>query len=192
MKDSQGLAATPISRTVNVVSAPLTSSNIFATKIVCDSETDLPNWGDKSGPDIASTTAIDFLSTHPNCHLQKDWKFQWAVNAENPGDNVIGEVGSPWTTFGPTNVDGVTMTSIPATTSMVWFREVMEEGYFKFTGQNTDKNVSAEMYCNTDHLNYDNYDFISNPEAGKTYYCVAFNVINHAPVITLVGANKHS
>ncbi|KND46771.1 MAG: hypothetical protein AB201_03220, partial [Parcubacteria bacterium C7867-006] len=193
VKDSQGLAATEVTRVVDVV--PQDTVKIVATKIVCDSETDLPNWGDKSGPDIASTTATNFLLNHPNCRLQAGWDFEWAPNGTaNPGDNITTPAGGSWTTFpDSTNASGTTEVSVPVD-SLIWVREIMREGYVGFTGQNTTENISAEIYCNADHLNYDNYDFITPVIAGQTYYCVAFNAlkevpVNHAPVITLVGAN---
>jgi hypothetical protein len=37
------------------------------------------------------------------------------------------------------------------------------------------------MYCHTDVLNYDNYDFIDHPTTGNTYYCVAWNVHTTPP-----------
>jgi len=52
----------------------------------------------------------------------------------------------------------------------------MNDGYLAFAGVDSEDNVSAEMYCYTDVLNYDNYDFIENPKVNETYYCIAFNV----------------
>ena len=49
---------------------------IVAAKVVCASESALPNWG-AGGPDITAATAADFVSARPGCHLQ-DGKFQWA------------------------------------------------------------------------------------------------------------------
>jgi hypothetical protein len=54
---------------------------------------------------------------------------------------------------------------------------VFQSGYVPFTGADTSNNVSAEFYCNTDHTNYDNYDWIQGAQAGQTYYCVAFNAL---------------
>ncbi|MCA9388352.1 tandem-95 repeat protein, partial [Candidatus Berkelbacteria bacterium] len=150
---------------------------IIAHKIVCTDEADLPNWGDH-GPDITLSTAPDFVASHDNCQLTSDWNFQWGQEGvTNPGDNT-GEAGSPWHTFGPTNLAGVTQVNIPASQvgARVWIREVWQDGYIEFTGVGTTQDVSAEMYCHQDVLNYDNFDFINNLELGETYYCVAFNV----------------
>jgi len=149
-----------------------TTATIVATKIVCDSEADLPNWGN-NGPDITATTASDFLSRYDgSCHLQP-WTFEWAPNGtENPGDGVE-EAGGDWTPFTET-------TTIPAG-ALTWVREQFVDGYIPFSGafedvdNDTSKN-SAEFYCNTDVLNYDNYEYIDPVEAGQTYYCIAFNV----------------
>jgi len=60
----------------------------------------------------------------------------------------------------------------------LWMREVLQDGYIPFTyGPSTgnNNNISAEIYCNADAINYDNFDRIDAPVAGDTYYCVAFN-----------------
>lgn len=148
-------------------------ATISATKIVCDSETDLPNMS--GGANITASTAADFLATHPNCELAPDWTFEWAPNpTSNPGDN-LGVAGGAWTAFGPTNGSGVATTQIPAG-SDVWVREQMQTGYVQFSGV-SGGNVSAEIYCSSDVLNYDNYDRISSPAFATTYHCVAFNAV---------------
>jgi len=38
--------------------------------------------------------------------------------------------------------------------------------------------ITAEMYCHKDVLNYDNYDYITRPKYGQTYYCIAFNALD--------------
>ncbi len=178
VSDSQGLAATPVTRTVNVVPAPETSATVVATKIVCDAETDLPNWGNGVGPDIDSTTASTFLSTHPNCHLQADWQFQYAQSEPGfPDDNTLSPLSTPWVTFeSSTNDHGVTTATIPVSGNRIWVREVLKNGYIPFTGLNDTDDVSAEMYCNNDHVYYDNLDWIDPVTAGDTYHCIAFNV----------------
>jgi len=187
--DSAGLKAVEVVRTVEVVPAPveIKTAVVSATKIVCDSETDLPNYG-AGGPDMGSTTVTTFLATHPNCRIAP-WTFEWVKNgttSANPGDQMsIG--GGDWKPFSSTS-------TIPAG-EKIWVREQFVNGYIPFTGVNTTQAVSAELYCHTDVLNYDNYDWISPVANGQTYYCVAWNVlktttpVNHAPVITLVGAN---
>ncbi len=170
---------------LNKLKTPPTST-IVATKIVCDNESDLPNWG-SGGPDITDTTASTFISTHPNCHLASDWQFQWVKDSDsntNPGDNVLTPASSPWTTMPSTNGSGQTSVTVPAG-SKIWVREVLKDGYVPFTfntnNQTNVDNVSAEIYCNTDVLNYDNWDWIDPVIAGQTYQCVAFNALKQAP-----------
>ncbi|MDQ5949161.1 MAG: hypothetical protein QG589_287 [Patescibacteria group bacterium] len=165
----------------NECDVPPTTATIVATKIVCDNISDLPKWGN-GGPDITASTVSSFLESHKTCHVQKDWQFQWGPSdAPNPGSNITSPAGNPWTTFGPTDVNGVVQTEIPAGTK-AWFREVLQNDYVPFSdntsGQAPQDEQSAEMYCGTDVLNYDNYEFIDPVVAGTTYYCVAFNVKN--------------
>lgn len=163
------------------VGAPGPTATLHATKIVCEAEEYLPNWGNGvDGPtSIDATTATAWLAEGDNaeyCWLAPDWEFQWVTNADsssNPGDN-SGEAASPWTTFGLTDENGVITTQIPAD-DQVWVREVLKDGYVPFSGQNTHLHESAELYCGADVLNYDNWDFISPVVADTTYYCVAFN-----------------
>jgi hypothetical protein len=160
-----------------------TSATISASKIICTDETDLPNWG--AGSDsITANTAVDWLETHESCSLTQGWEFEWASDEElNPGDNTLGPVGSPWNLFGPTDTNGVVTASIDLTApiSNISLREVLKANYISFTGENTIDNVSAEMYCADDVLNYDNFELISNLEAGNTYHCVAWNVPTTTP-----------
>ncbi|MBY0539277.1 peptidoglycan-binding protein [Patescibacteria group bacterium] len=156
-------------------------ATISATKIVCDSEADLPNMS--GGANITASTASTFLSTHPNCRLQSGWNFEWAPSAAaNPGDNV-GAAGGSWTPFPATNGSGVATAQVPAGSS-VWVREQMQANYVPFTGV-SGGNVSAEIYCSSDVENYDNYDSISSPAFATTYHCVAFNALP-APKLTVV------
>jgi len=158
---------------------------INAYKIVCESEADLPNWGD-GGPDITETSAQDFVNGNQNCYLEEDWSFEWAyAGTANPGDNIIGPAGGAWTTFGPTDSSGLAVTSISSLSGdRIWVREVMQEGYIAFSGDTTAPrdDVSAELYCHQDVLNYDNYDYILNPQWDNTYYCVGFNVLIEEPI----------
>lgn len=154
---------------------------LHATKIVCEDESYLPNWG-AGGADITGTTAAAFLASVNDgeagevCHLESDWSFEWVTDADsntNPGDN-IETAGAPWTTTGLTGVDGTVTTSVPAG-GKVWVREVLKSNYIPFTGQNIDQAVSAEIYCSTDVLNYDNWDWIDPVQDGEEYHCIAFN-----------------
>lgn len=71
--------------------------------------------------------------------------------------------------------------------SMIWVREVLpNSNYVPFSvpppATFPGSDVSAEMYCHTDILNYDNYDFIAKPQLDQTYYCVAFNALKEKEV----------
>lgn len=171
------------------------AANIHFTKIVCDKESDLPNWGENT-PDITSTTATTYINgvegnqyhpAHPNCHLEPGWQFQTAFRGPNNLDNIVdpggastGEAGAPWSTVeGVTDANGTVTTQIDVTNIWHFFvREVLKDGYVPFSATNPDglpgSDVSAEIYCSTDGQNYDNYEMFS-PVAGQDYYCVAFN-----------------
>ncbi len=177
--DSENHAVTGVSLDdQDVVSCTFTndavhnSATVHAQKVICDAESDLPNWGD-GGPDVTASTAQDWVNQSEGaCHLA-DWDFQWATgDTANPGDNVE-DGGAGWNSFSgtaviPTSADGANF----------WFREEMPSGYIPFSGSTSEPrdNVSAEMYCDTDVLNYDNYDLISGLKTGDEKYCVAFNV----------------
>lgn len=180
---------------------------IVASKVVCDTEAKLPNWGLGSS-NITPTTAIDFVASNEGCALVPDWKFQWGFGNKsgNPGvtnhfaGSFVGEadgsagVGSntgtefdDWKTFGPTNISGVASVSISDLNgaSRIWVREVLKDGYVPFAYDDANvsnsNTVSAEIYCSDDVLNYDNYDYINAPGEGQTYHCVAFNVLKETP-----------
>jgi uncharacterized repeat protein (TIGR01451 family) len=184
--DSKGLKAVEVKRIVNVypkIILPKTAI-VSATKIVCNAESDLPNYG-AGGPDITSTTATAYVEAHPTCKIVP-WTFEWASNdVANPGDQVK-TGGEKWTTFESSTI-------VPVG-DRIWVREQFNENYIPFSGLNTTESVSAELYCDTDVLNYDNYDWFVPSVSGKTYYCVGWNVLknkpeNTPPVITLVGSN---
>jgi hypothetical protein len=149
-------------------------AQISAEKIICDSEADLPNWG-AGHADITAATAPDFLASHPNCHEQHGWKYQYApYSASNPGNN-IEAAGAPWITFDENDLPEI------QAGQKIWVREQLPTGYIPYSGAtsnlgSTEAKNSAEFYCNTDVLNYDNYDSITGVQAGKLYHCVAFNV----------------
>ena len=162
---------------VSCVPPPPNTATISAKKVLCDAEQYLPNWG-AGAADITGSTAQSWVDqSNGHCHLV-DWKFQWSADGVgNPGDNV--EVGGTgWNEF-------TSSASVPAG-ARVWVREEIPTGYVPFTGQNTNQNVSAELYCSTDVLNYDNWDFIDPVVAGTTYHCVGFN----APVATHDGDDE--
>ena len=152
------------------------TATVYTSKIVCTDEQDLPNWG-AGGPTIDENTALDWVDEHDSCELVKDWEFEWAPHGtSDPGDTLIGSAGGDWTTFtGSAEVPESVIKD-----GKFWMREVLKEGFIPFThgpsGNNNSNDVSAEFYCNTDVLNYDNYDRIDNPVADGEYYCVAWNV----------------
>lgn len=154
-------------------------ATIVATKIMCENESDLPNWG-AGGADVTASTVSDFLASHPTCHTQEGWNFEWSPDgAGNPGDQT-GAAGGAWTPFGPTNASGKATVEVAPNTK-VWVREQMNSNYIDYTGQNTDQPTSAEFYCSTDVLNYDNWEFIDTTE-NTTFHCVAFNTLKRSDV----------
>ncbi len=161
---------------------PVTTATVVATKVVCPTEDLLPNWGNSAdGVKIDANTVSDFLRNNSSCH-QEPWTFEWAPStAANPGDGV-GAAGSLWTPFAA----GTVTIPAPSNPSYVWIREQMKSDYIPFSGATTNLNDtasknSAEIYCNTDVLNYDNYDRVDDMVAGQTYYCVAFNAPKTPP-----------
>ena len=169
---------------------------IVATKVVCDYEKDLPNYGYGAPVNITENTASDWIASHPSCRLEPDWSFQWGDDWDtNPSDSFVGEVAG-WNTFGPTDIDGVATVKIKdfGTTSQIKVREVLKANYFPFTyltnGSTNKDDVSAEIYCDVDVLNYDNDDRIT-PEYGNTYYCVAWNVEKN-PALSIDKTAKQS
>lgn len=59
-----------------LIEEPAPTVNLNFTKIVCDDESYLPNWG--GGVVVDADTATDFLATDDNaehCELQDDWYF---------------------------------------------------------------------------------------------------------------------
>lgn len=180
---------------VNQLDLPAT---IIAQKIICDSEEYLPNWG-TGGPNITSTTVQNFLNNvnsegGEHCRVATAWDFQWGYEGvSNPGDNT-GPAVSGWNTFS-TDDSGFATVEINNVDQKLWAREVWDEAYIPFTfGSNPDNrnNVSAEFYCHQDVLNYDNWDFISNPQYGGTYYCVGFNVLKDGTLEASKTNNKYN
>lgn len=168
-----------------VTTTPVDMATISAKKIVCNSEDDLPNWGN-NGADITASTAADFLTADlakdlvQDCHLEA-WDFQWSLdNVGNPGDNNVATSIPNWNNFSSTQLVAGTA-SVPV--GRIWVREVFDADYIPFTGQNVDQTISAELYCGSDVLHYDNWEYIDTT-ANTTYHCVAFNVPIVQPVLT--------
>lgn len=161
------------------------SVTIVAYKLVCTDEADVPNpenWGDLDP--IGASTASDWEAQHESCDFASDWEFQWVLDSENtdPGDTFVGPAGDPWTTFGPTNENGMTSVVLTADDlegeSRIWLREVLQDNYIPFTHEESsnEDEYSAGFYCNNDVLNLDNLEWIAGIKSGATYYCVAWNV----------------
>lgn len=181
VKDSGDLEADPQTLTVEVQNPKMI--NLVATKILCDNESYLPNWGDKNVEQITKDTVANFLAgvnkDKEVCRVVPNYQFQWAPEGtDNPGDN-YGLYDAPWTTFSSSTQ--INLASIPEG-GYVWVREAWNTTYVPFTGVTTTLNTSAEMYCHVDTVNYDNYDRVDAPLIeGDTYYCVAFNAFVDVP-----------
>lgn len=178
----------PIINTI-ITDVPTPTITLEATKVICDTSAASPHWG--NGTVITGTSASSYVTqSNGHCHLASGWNFQWSNQSTNPWDianDAIGEAAG-FTTFGPTDANGSTTAIIPfpATTTQFHVREVLQSGYIPFTfneqiRSNGNPN-SAEFYCETDGLNYDNFEYIRTPQANGTYHCVAFNVPTTPPV----------
>ncbi|MFA6251538.1 MAG: peptidoglycan-binding protein [Candidatus Paceibacterota bacterium] len=145
------------------------TATIIATKIVCDNEKDLPDWG-SGGADITENTAMSFVLENNNCQIVP-WTFEWSVDWNtNPGDNLLSG-GEGWNSF-----EGKAEISTGKGLNIL-VRERMKDEYIPFTGPNDKDAISAEFYCNTDVLAYDNYEWINSIAPDEVYYCVGFNVL---------------
>jgi hypothetical protein len=167
------------------------SATISATDIVCNTESDLPDWN--HGPSITQFTASNYVASHPNCHVQSGQNFEWL---DSPfiypsAPNNSGAAGGAWKVFGPTDSSGVAID--PTLTSnigsnVIWIREQWNSGLYPFHGiDNTgdgEGTGSAEFWCNTNLQYYDNYEYLGSVNPGQTYYCVAFNVVVTQPDVT--------
>jgi hypothetical protein len=154
------------------------TATLEAQKVVCDTEADLPNWGaHDSTTSITAGTAAAYVMTHSHCKLAP-WTFEWAASsATNPGDNAQ-TGGSGWTAF--TSTASTPGTATVPVGSTLWVREQTQSGYVPFSGATTDLTSasaqnSAEIYCDSDVLNYDNFDRTDTINANETHHCVAFN-----------------
>jgi len=181
---------------------------IKAFKIVCEDETDLPDWGN-GGPNITADTAQDYVDdSQGKCYLATNWYFQWGFGAKCGQTGVkkldgahIGEADgsggsgtntgtgyNDWKNF--TTYTGETATSAQVQiddmkgANKLWVRENLQSGYIPFTNPPQgvkEDNFTAELYCHNDVENYDNYDYINNALLGETYYCVGFNTLTDTP-----------
>lgn len=175
---------------VNLDISNVPTASIYATKVVCTDEEDLPNWNNGGGaPKITASTAADWVESHESCSLAPDWQFEWAPKSTSNPDSglptsaLYGVAGGDWTTFGPTDSYGVATVELTDedidNDSYVWVREVLKDDYIPFTygpsNLSNSDDATAEMYCYTDGLNYDNYDRVDGVSVGNDYHCVAWN-----------------
>lgn len=187
--DAGGDTSNTATVTIEVIENQTGSTTVVLTKIVCEDEADLPNWGADGAAEALITvdenTAPDFLAQHPNCHVEPGWEFEWGTqNAYyDLPDNALGHSDPPTTGYNvltPTNASGtVTLVVDLASTTQIRLREVMQPDFLHFTHEDTNdnsNNVSPEFYCYNDVRNYDSIEYIENPEDGETYHCVAWNV----------------
>ena len=161
-------------------------AKIDAYKIICPAETNLPDWGvnDNIKPTGTPSSITDWVESgdiyswveENECEFARDWDFEWAYDpAANPedGDNDYNNTNASWGTF---NVNSpLELTNLG--NGKIWVREAVDPSYIPFSStlNPTAPQTSAEMYCDSDILNYDNYEWISGLEYGQTYNCVAFN-----------------
>ncbi|MDR3643269.1 MAG: hypothetical protein P4L74_06630 [Candidatus Doudnabacteria bacterium] len=180
----------------NVMAPPPPQNvTVAAYKVICKNVSDLPDWGtanNSSRPSQMTPAVIaNFVAnSHGDCSYANNWNFQYGgPNVKPRGGNFIGPAGGAWKNFdtgtGGTSSTPATLTlgtsSLP---SLLWVRENLQKGYIHFTdadGTAPHPNTrSAELFCNTDGLNYDNYDAVTGPlVAGTTYYCAAINVLKN-------------
>lgn len=166
---------------LNVYTCEQSPVKVIATKIVCNNEADLPNWGNH-GASINADTAQNYVDSHPGCNIQPDWQFQYAPTGGSFGSfqTNVSALSSPWTTFSSAvDIDPTTLSG------KIEVREVIsDDTYIGFTNDSptTTNPISAEIYCTGDVYNYDNWEWINNPQPGNTYYCVAFNAKNYGSV----------
>ena len=154
---------------------------ITAHKIVCEDESLLPDWGNRGGPKITRTTAQTWVDNTPGCSFESGWFFEWGEQSvRNPGDNTIGTTGRGWNVIGPTNASGMAYTTVTNEQILnnrhFWFREVNKPNYLGYTYRYGRNSYSAEMYCHTDVLNYDNFDRIDGIKTNNSFNCIAWNV----------------
>ncbi len=167
-----------------------TQVQLVGSKIICQDEASLPDWGRTSvNGYIDANTATTFVNQSEGaCWFAESWDFQWGFSDQvgNPGDN-SGEAAGNWHTFAAT--DSPAAVDAFAGTKNLRVREVANNLYIPFESSvntNSEK-VSAEFYCSTDVLNFDNYEYINGVKMGEngntpTYYCVGWNVPNQFEV----------
>jgi hypothetical protein len=157
-------------------------ATVYASKIVCDYETELPNMS--GGADITATTASDWLAANllanpdTSCRMVDGWEFEWSskgVSVPSNYNNHVGYGGAGWNIFTDSAM-------IPASAfegiGHISLREVLLPDYIGFGAGGpfgVPKDIGAELYCASDVTGYDNLDRINKPIAGEDYYCVGWN-----------------
>lgn len=154
---------------------------IKAYKVVCDSEDLLPNWGNH-GSTIDANTAQNYVNDNPGCSLAEDWQFQWGgIGSFGVFQTDTSLLSGSWNTFTP--ADTVEIFDTSNLGGKIEVREVFPNNdYVPFSNAG---DVSAEFYCTGDVYNYDNWEWINNPQYGQTYYCVGFNALNKGTITVL-------
>jgi uncharacterized repeat protein (TIGR01451 family) len=157
---------------------------IKAYKVICDSEAYLPDWGNH-GSTINADTAQNYVNdSEGHCQLVDDWKFQYGgIGNFGSFQTETDEKGVPWQTFN-VNSDAV-INDLSGFGSEIEVREVFPNNeYIGFSNDagSVGSSVSAEFYCTGDVYNYDNWEWINNPQYGQTYHCVAFNALNYGSI----------
>ncbi len=153
---------------------------VEAMKVVCEDESDLPEWGDEpgipKGHNINPKSVGAWVAETDECEFYEDeWEFQWAYGEEdNPGDNEGVVEDEAWNLFSNNEPAEINLNGY----STIAVREVMREGYLPFS-EDLQDSESAEFYCHEDVYNYDNLEYIEDIEPENTYYCAGFNVFEY-------------
>ena len=198
------VTGSPLGKTTQFTVTVSGGAKIVSSKVLCEKESDLPNWS-YSGMAVTAQTAQNYVDSHPSCHLQSGTQFQWGYEGVGslPGDLIgiangpagsntsTGPADNQWKTSGPTNSSGVAEINISQLkgTGQIRVREVLQSGQVPFSVGQTipppglQSNVSAEMWCGGDIKNYDNFDGVYSPVNGGVYYCVAFNALKPQPPV---------
>lgn len=153
---------------------------IYAQKVLCDNESYLPN--NTQGAITADTAQNWVNNSNSHCRIVDGWDFQFG-GIGSYGAFQSNTASLPgWQTM--TTVSGVATASINDLSSYgskIEVREVFpDNSYIPFS--NSSSNISAEIYCTGDSANYDNWEWINNPQPGQSYYCVAFNAPNFGSI----------
>jgi len=150
-------------------------------KVICENESDLPNWGNH-GSTIDADTAQDYVDSHSSCSLSEDWDFQYGPSGAGSFGSFQTDTNSlagSWNTFNVSS-DAI-INDLSNFGGRIEVREVFPDNtYLPFSNSG---DFSAEFYCSGDTYNYDNWEWINNPQYDQTYYCVAFNTLNPGHII---------